>query len=37
MKKIVLGLVAVSVLAGFVAACAQPPQPEPAPPIVRKG
>ena len=39
MKKIVLGAVAVAMTAGFLAACAQEPKPEPMPakPIVRKG
>lgn len=37
MKKITLGLAAVTLLAAFVAGCATPPPPEPAPTIIRKG
>lgn len=37
MKKIILGVVAVALSAGFVAGCAQQPKPEPMKPIVRKG
>lgn len=36
MKKIVLSLAAVTLIAGFAAGCAQPEKPAPAP-VVRKG
>jgi predicted small lipoprotein YifL len=35
MKKIVLSVAAVAMLAGFVAGCAQPEKPAPA--VIRKG
>lgn len=35
MKKIVLSVAAIAMLAGFVAGCAQPEKPAPA--VVRKG
>jgi hypothetical protein len=36
MKKIVLSVAAVALLAGFAAGCAQPEKPTPAP-VIRKG
>jgi hypothetical protein len=37
MKKIVLSIAAVALLAGFAAGCAQPTPTKPAPSVVRKG